>query len=86
MSVFIRVFESLGYQVCPDGDSESGYEKVVIYAMDGEPKHAARQEPETGMWLSKLGQSYDVAHRNVKDLSGSVYGDPVCYLRKPLEA
>ena len=83
LPAFVAAFESLGYQICSDGNPELGYDKVVLYALDGRPKHAARQERETAMWLSKLGPSFDIAHYKVEDLGGDEYGEPVCYLRKP---
>lgn len=82
IDAFVSAFESIGYSVCPDGRPEPGFEKVVLFAKNGVPEHAARQEVGTTMWLSKLGESYDIAHRNVDDVGGKLYGDPVCYLRR----
>src|SRR4051794_6088785 len=38
---------TVGYQACPGGDLEAGYEKVAVYA-DGfdDPTHASRQLPD----------------------------------------
>lgn len=52
---------------------------------DGVPEHAARQDMKTAMWLSKLGELYDIAHRNVEDVGGEEYGEPVCYLCRTVD-
>jgi hypothetical protein len=83
LDAFIAAFETIGYQQCSDDSFEPGYEKVTLYALDGVPKHAARQEPATGMWLSKLGMSHDIAHARTEDVGGGVYGEPVRYLYRP---
>src|SRR5262249_46956900 len=51
MTAFQALFEFLGYARCDDGIFEIGFEKVALYAMDGKPKHAARQT-STGQWTS----------------------------------
>lgn len=57
-----RAFATEGFEVCDDGDLESGYEKIAIFASDdGTPLHAARQLP-TGRWTSKLGRGIDIEH------------------------
>ena len=82
LEAFATAFHTVGYQVCADGSFETGFEKIALYAVGDTPTHAARQEPTTGMWLSKLGMSYDIAHAGVEDVGGGVYGEPVCYMRR----
>lgn len=82
LAAFVSAFESIGYGRCADGSAELAYQKVVLYAKDGIPTHAARQEMTTAMWLSKLGMSYDIAHENVEDIGGIRYGEPILYLRR----
>ena len=82
IDAFVSAFESIGYKICSQGSPEAGFEKIVLFAKDGVPKHAARHDIRTPMWLSKLGKSYDIAHRNVGDVGGEVYGEPVRYLRR----
>ena len=84
ISAGIAAFRSIGYRECSNGALVAGYEKVALFAKRGEFLHAARQEPATGMWLSKLGQYHDIAHRNVVDVGGESYGEPVCFMRRRL--
>lgn len=72
----------VGYVECEDPTFEDGYEKVAIFAKDEQPKHAARQDPESRLWLSKLGKEYDIAHANLDDVGGEQYGEPVKYMRR----
>lgn len=82
LHAFISVLEGAGYRLCVDGRRQRFYERVVLYAKNGEPKHAALQEKSTGMWLSKLGPYHDIAHRSVDDVGGEDYGEVVCYMRR----
>ncbi len=78
---FIKVFNNLGYEKCDNGDLESGYRKIVIYAQsDGIPTHAARQL-DNGKWTSKLGKAEDVEHDGLV-LPIISYGLPVLFLRR----
>lgn len=51
---------------------EAGIVKIALFALNGVPKHAARQLPN-GMWTSKLGKAIDVAH-SLRELEGDQYG------------
>ena len=64
-----ELFAKAGYQPCQDGSLEDGYEKIVIYALDGEPTHAARQL-RNGLWTSKLGKHEDIDHATPEELQG----------------
>ena len=83
---FMSAFESLGYVDCAgDYSLELGYEKIAIYAWpNGDPQHAARQLAN-GQWTSKLGLRYwpDIRHSLPKDVSGPLYGQPVCCMKRP---
>ncbi len=72
----------VGYVECEDSAFEDGYEKVAIFAKDERPTHAARQDPDAQLWLSKLGKEYDIAHANLEDVGGKEYGEPVKYMRR----
>jgi len=72
VGAFIRCFEILEYEVCDSSGLEGEYEKVVIYAKDGSPTHAARQLP-SGKWTSKLGADADISH-DISALDGPLYG------------
>ena len=78
----VELFGILGYEECSGHDLEPGYEKVALYARDGEWTHAARQL-ESGRWTSKLGMYEDVAHTTLDSLSGDLYGDLHCVMRRP---
>jgi hypothetical protein len=51
----IAALHTVGYDLCPDGVPQVGFEKLALYA-DGidDPTHVARQLPD-GRWTSKLG-------------------------------
>jgi len=76
-----RLFETLGYAVCPDGKYESEYDKVAIYATGSEYTHAALQVRED-WWASKLGKSIDIQHR-LDALEGGIYGQVARFLKRP---
>lgn len=76
LEVLRRAFRLLGYEDCPDGTLEAGYEKVALYGESALYTHAARQLP-SGRWTSKLGACEDIEHDRPKDVADGVYG-PVC--------
>lgn len=84
LEAFSAAFETLGYQKCDDGSLEEEYEKIVVFAKGNVPKHAARQL-ENGWWTSKLGPSEDIAHRELNNVSGDLYGHPVIFMRRKRE-
>lgn len=81
VSAFKRAFATLGYEPCSDGRRETGYKKIVLYAIGDEPTHMARQL-SNGRWTSKLGKNVDIEHK-VKDLEGPCYGKVAMYFRRP---
>jgi hypothetical protein len=85
IEAFTAVFVSLGYEVCHSGEWEAGWERVALYALDGLPKHAARQLPD-GRWTSKLGPGPVITHTTPRGVEGPVYGIVCCYLRRPVPA
>ena len=82
VSSLVGVFESLGFAVCDNGEIESGFDKVAIYADRGMWSHAARQL-ESGKWTSKLGPDEDIEHDNAECLGG-LYGAVYCYMKRPM--
>lgn len=80
VEAFVQVYRALGYELCQGTELEDGFERVVIYALDGRPTHAARQLPN-GRWSSKLGIQEDIEHER-EALNGPVYGAPVAVLRR----
>jgi hypothetical protein len=78
---FQDVFATLGYAVCSDAGTESGIEKIAIFADDnGIPTHATRQLPN-GRWTSKLGKLEDIEH-DLLDLTGLEYGSVVVIMKR----
>lgn len=82
VDAFVRLFESLGYTKCENTAYEPQYGKIVIYAKDGRPTHAARQLDDEG-WTSKLGRLEDITHKTLESLEDSTYGIPHTVMRRP---
>jgi hypothetical protein len=83
LSSFVALFESLGYELCADGDLDKGFLKVALYAdANGIPTHAARQL-ENGQWTSKVGRIEDISH-SLYGLEGGGYGSVVRFLKRPV--
>ena len=83
IEAFVELYATFHYEPCTDGSLESGYEKVVIYAISTTPTHAARQLPD-GTWTSKLGTYEDIQHHDLECLNGPCYGQPVRFMRRPI--
>jgi hypothetical protein len=82
VEAFYATFALLGYTTCPDGELETGFEKIALYAHEGKPTHATRQLAD-GSWTSKLGANIDITH-NLPGLEGPEYGSVVGFMkRKP---
>ena len=82
-----ELFRQQGFADCENGNLDPLSVKIALYRMpeeDGGYKwtHVARQL-STGLWTSKLGNSYEVTHRRPGDLEGELYGEVYAYLEKP---
>lgn len=75
-------FRSAGYERCPGGEPEAGFEKVALYADGAFYTHAARQLP-SGKWTSKLGRSEDIEHDTPEAVAGGVYGELHTVMKRP---
>jgi hypothetical protein len=62
-----------GYEGCDGAELELGWEKIVLYVLDGKPTHMARQLAD-GSWTSKLGPGRDIMHHTLAALEGPMYG------------
>ena len=82
MEALVQVFVGLGYAICDSDEKEPGYHKVALYAFDGEWQHAARQLDD-GLWTSKLGRFEDITHPSPEDVTGEVFGNVHCIMRRP---
>jgi hypothetical protein len=81
--VWVRVYATIGYSVCADGELEDSYEKIVIYTNAyGGVEHVARQLPD-GRWTSKIGDEEDIIHESPQSLSVG-YGQPTIFMRRRL--
>ena len=80
-----EAFAGLGYDLCAHNDTEVGYQRVALYEVDGEMKHATVQMPN-GLWRSKMGQGPVIEHLSPESLSGGMYGDATAYMRRALNA
>jgi hypothetical protein len=85
MTGVVDAYTMTGYEPCESSDIEEGFEKIAIFAdAYGEPRHAARQLPAGG-WASKLGDHVDIEHDNLAAVGGEFYGEPVVFMRRPVE-
>jgi len=82
IAAFVQAYETVGFIRCSDDALEPGFEKVALYALEGEPKHAARQL-NNGLWSSKLGGSVDIEH-TLEGLVGPLYGVVVQLLKRSI--
>ena len=82
VAAFEEAFRVLGYERCPDGAPEEGFEKIAIYELNSEVTHIARQLT-TGQWTSKIGYLEDIEHASPAELEESDYGKVVEYMRRP---
>ena len=81
LKTFENAFQTLGYEVCTNGQLEAGLEKVAIYAKGNEVTHMARQMAN-GWWASKLGRAQDIEHQTAQELQGSQYGMIVRFMAR----
>lgn len=87
VAAFVTMYEARGYQICPDGSLEAGFEKIALYTVPGPmglilPTHAAYQLAN-GNWTSKLGDFEDIEHFQVEKLNGPRYGSVHLYMKRP---
>ena len=80
LSAFQAAFETLGYELCANGEYQTNIEKIAIFHKNKIPTHAARQIGN-GIWTSKLGEWFDISHE-IKGVSGSSYGDIAFFMER----
>lgn len=83
IQAFISAFQSVGFEVCPNGDPETGMEKIALFTRSGDPTHAARRLLN-GNWTSKLGDFEDIEHVDLYCVSGPLYGAAQVYMRRKI--
>jgi hypothetical protein len=79
-SAFIQLFGARGYEPCDNPSFVPEFEKVAIFAVHQEVKHAARQL-SSGAWTSKLG-ALDLIEHELTALEGTHYGEVVQVMRR----
>jgi hypothetical protein len=80
LEAFVQALATVGYEACDDGNFVPGFEKVTLYAVGGEIRHAALQQDD-GTWKSKLASDEDIRH-SLEGLEGPLYGKVVAFLRR----
>jgi hypothetical protein len=86
IEAFVQAFGSIGYVACDDAECgnplyEVAVDRIALYALNGIPKHAARQINAT-TWTSKMGNDIDLEH-TLRGLEGPCYGHVRKILRRP---
>lgn len=79
-STLIRLFEKQGYARCETYDFDKSLVKVALYVdADNEFTHAARQNRK-GLWMSKLGQWFDIIHGTPHTIENEGYGEAKIFM------
>ena len=71
----------LGYEQSDRSDTEVGYQRVALYEVNGEMKHAALQMPN-GRWRSKIGKGPVIEDSSPELLADGIYGTPTTIMRR----
>jgi hypothetical protein len=73
----------MGFELCPEcgPEPEESYDQIVLYAEDGEWRHAAKRLTD-GRWSSKLGDLEDVSHDSPGDVCGEFNGEIAYFMRR----
>lgn len=93
----VAAFEALGFRKCNDDKGETGYDKVALYkvsplinpytsrtiAKEGW-SHAARVI-SNNLYHSKMGESFDIYHRNGNVFKDSCYGEVYQFMKRKIE-
>lgn len=72
LPAFQGAYETIGFQLCANGDFQSGTQKIAVFHLNATPTHAAKLIGPN-IWSSKLGQWYDVSHTE-RCLDGNHHG------------
>jgi hypothetical protein len=85
VSNLIEVYKHYAFERCNDGEPETGFDKLAIYATDDGIiyQHAARLGSD-GQWLSNMGPDDDIAHPRLESLEGDKFGRAVTFMRRPV--
>jgi hypothetical protein len=83
LRVFEQLFEDHEYEYTDNFHLESGYEKIAIYVLNGQPTHVARQE-HSGKWTSKVGNCEEIMHLNPRHLESDELGNIATILKRKI--
>ncbi len=84
VTALIAMFERKGFELCPDGSTEAGVEKIALYggARDEEEYEHASRQLEDGRWVSKLGKGEDIIHPRAESVAGGLYGELRYFMKR----
>ena len=85
VEAYVQAFGTIGYIPCDDNERfaplhEADHIRIALYALNGVPKHAARQI-DVQIWTSKMGSNIDIEH-TLTGLEGPFYGTVQKILKK----
>lgn len=78
---FIKLFEKHEYVVCDTHELENDFQKIALYELKGECKHAALQI-FNGLWKSKMGMLEDIEHSDPFSIEGPSYGIAKVFMKR----
>ncbi len=83
LEAFVKLFERIGFQICNNGNYESGLDKIAIYEKDNKPTHAAKLL-QGDIWSSKLGNDFDVSH-TLFSMQDGFYGNVSVFMKRDIK-
>lgn len=83
VEAYIQAYETFGFVTCDNEELEAGFEKIVIYAINGVTQHAARQL-SSGRWTSKIAEHEDIEHSIDAFEGGKYFGSVAAILKRPI--
>lgn len=81
VEAFLTAYGTLGYEWCPTGNYEPGFEKIAIFTKDGVVKHVAKLLAADN-WTSKFGGFQDAIHTTAAAVGGGDYGEAEAYMKR----
>lgn len=92
----VEAFEAVGFELCEDDADVEGYDKVALYKVSPFYDPLSREEVSegwshaarvisSGLYHSKVGESFDIYHSGGDVFDGSSYGKIFQYMRRSIE-
>jgi hypothetical protein len=85
IAYLVGAYQVFGFVVCNQNQClkyDPICDTIVLYELNCYGTHAARLV-HNEMWSSKLGDLEDIQHETPEALSGSLYGNPAVYMKRP---